>query len=178
MRKLLSFLKMKEPLPLGQVAKSKKNKIILPALHQGKERYCYHLLEKSNFYHLWVARLRNSSKSSYGGLCHLPAGGLTLLPQMDALGKGQTECGTTVARMCLIASVCLLTAENCWAKSQSPEVATLGDGGIKKANLVGVPHLCKVELEVEFLDHHGGHRLAESPCHDLFSRTVSLRRQG
>lgn len=47
------------------------------------------------------------------------------------------------------------------------EEATLRDGGTEKANLVTVPHLSKVELEIVFLHYQGGHRLAESLHHDL-----------
>ncbi len=40
-----------------------------------------------------------------------------------------------------------------------PEQPRLGDGGIEKACLVDVLHLCQVEPEMALLDHHGGHRL-------------------
>ncbi len=39
----------------------------------------------------------------------------------------------------------------------------LGDGGVEKACLVDVLHLCQVEPEMALLDHYGGHRLPEGP---------------
>lgn len=45
--------------------------------------------------------------------------------------------------------------------------ARLLDGGVKKVNIVAIPHISKVEPELLFLDHHKGHRLAESPRRDL-----------
>ncbi len=41
------------------------------------------------------------------------------------------------------------------------EQPSLGDGGVEKACLVDVLHLCQVEPEMALLDHHGGHRLPE-----------------
>ncbi len=43
----------------------------------------------------------------------------------------------------------------------------LGDGGVEKACLVDVLHLCQVEPEMALLDHHGGHRLPEGPRDDF-----------
>lgn len=40
--------------------------------------------------------------------------------------------------------------------------ATWLDGGVKKVNLVAIPHISKVDPELLFLDHHKGHRLAEN----------------
>ncbi len=43
-----------------------KRKILLPALHQGKERRCSRrLLRKSKFQHLWVARVRAALSTSW-----------------------------------------------------------------------------------------------------------------
>ncbi len=47
------------------------------------------------------------------------------------------------------------------------EQPCLGDGGIEKACLVDVFHLCQVEPEMALLDHHGGHRLPEGPRRDF-----------
>ncbi len=47
------------------------------------------------------------------------------------------------------------------------EQPSLGDGGVEKACLVDVLHLCQVEPEMELLDHHGGHRLPEGPHRDF-----------
>ncbi len=41
------------------------------------------------------------------------------------------------------------------------EQPRLGDGGVEKAFLVDVSHLCQVEPEMALLDHHGGHCLPE-----------------
>ncbi len=46
-------------------------------------------------------------------------------------------------------------------------IAILGDGGVEKACLVDVLHLCQVEPEMALLDHHGGHRLPEGPRRDF-----------
>ncbi len=69
----------------------------------------------------------------------------------------------TPGQVCWIASGCCCTAENCWTKpsTMSPEQSCLGDGGVEKACLVNVLHLCQVEAEMALLDHHGGHRLPE-----------------
>ncbi len=47
------------------------------------------------------------------------------------------------------------------------EQPRLGDGGVEKACLVEVLHLCQVEPEMVLLDHHGGHRLLEGPRCDF-----------
>ncbi len=47
------------------------------------------------------------------------------------------------------------------------EQPSLGDGGVEKACLVDVLHLCQVEPEMALLDHHGGHRLPEGPRRDF-----------
>ncbi len=52
------------------------------------------------------------------------------------------------------------------------EQPSLGDGGVEKACLVDVLHLCQVEPEMALLDHHGGHRLPEGPRRD-FRRSQS-----
>ncbi len=52
------------------------------------------------------------------------------------------------------------------------EQPSLGDGGVEKACLVDVLHLCQVEPEMALLDHHGGHRLPEGPRRD-FCRSKS-----
>ncbi len=52
------------------------------------------------------------------------------------------------------------------------EQPRLGDGGVEKACLVDVLHLCQVEPEMALLDHHGGHRLPEGPRCD-FRRSPS-----
>ncbi len=52
------------------------------------------------------------------------------------------------------------------------EQPSLGDGGVEKACLVDVLHLCQVEPEMALLDHHGGHRLPEGPRRD-FRRSKS-----
>ncbi len=55
----------------------------------------------------------------------------------------------------------------CKALNGVAEQPCLGDGGIEKACLVDVLHLCQVEPEMAFLDHHGGHRLPEGPRRDF-----------
>ncbi len=47
------------------------------------------------------------------------------------------------------------------------EQPSLGDGGVEKACLVDLLHLCQVEPEMALLDHHGGHRLPEGPRRDF-----------
>ncbi len=47
------------------------------------------------------------------------------------------------------------------------EQPCLGDGGVEKACLVDVLHLCQVEPEMVLLDHHGGNRLPEGPRRDF-----------
>ncbi len=47
------------------------------------------------------------------------------------------------------------------------EQPSLGDGGVEKACLVDVLHLCQVEPEMALLDHHGEHRLPEGPRRDI-----------
>ncbi len=47
------------------------------------------------------------------------------------------------------------------------EQPSLGDGGVEKACLVDVLHLCQVEPEMALLDHHGGHRLPEGLRRDF-----------
>ncbi len=60
-----SFLRKWVPLALGPAAEQKR-KILLPALHQGKERRCSRrLLRKSKFQHLRVARVRAASSTSW-----------------------------------------------------------------------------------------------------------------
>lgn len=44
------------------------------------------------------------------------------------------------------------------------EEADLGDGGVEKANFVGVLHLSQVHPEMTFLDHLSGHDFRQSPC--------------
>ncbi len=105
----------------NRTEKKMKQKILLPALHQGRERRCSRrLLRKSKFQHLRVARVRAASSTSW------------------------TTWGL--------------------AGTRGP---CLGDGGVEKACLVNVLHLCQVESEMVLLDHHGGHRLPEGPRCDF-----------
>ncbi len=52
------------------------------------------------------------------------------------------------------------------------EQPCLGDGGVEKACLIDILHLCQVEPEMALLDHHGGYRLPEGPRCD-FRRSQS-----
>ncbi len=53
------------------------------------------------------------------------------------------------------------------------EQPSLGDGGVEKACLVDVLHLCQVEPEMALLDPHGGHRLPEGGPRRDFRRSKS-----
>ncbi len=120
-----------------------KQKILLPALHRGKERRCSRrLLRKSKLQHLRVARVRAASSTSWTtwGLAgtrgaplscerlDAPAN-VSIRPGAEQLWRAPTATGrlrpgagavvdvaSRRGRMCWIASVCCCTAENCWAK--------------------------------------------------------------
>ncbi len=95
-------------------------------------------------------------RSSSGGRRRAPTATGRLRSGPGGSGDGSSRRG----RMCWIASVCCCTAENCWeALDGVAEQPSLGDGGVEKACLVDVLHLCQVEPEMALLDHHGGHRL-------------------
>ncbi len=92
--------------------------------------------------------------------------------QEGAHGDGQTEAwprgqagmvATRRGRMCWIASVCCCTRRELLGEALNgvAEQPSLGDGGIEKACLVDVLHLCRLSPEMALLDHHGGHRLPE-----------------
>ncbi len=71
-------------------AAEQKRKILLPALHQGKERRCSRrLLRKSKFQHLRVARIRAASSTSWTtwGLAGTRGGG-ALLREARRAGQG------------------------------------------------------------------------------------------
>lgn len=65
------------------------------------------------------------------------------------------EAAPRQGRMCLMVSICFLTAENFFTKffKSLAEEATLGDWAIEKANLLCVLHLGKVKPQVAFLGH-------------------------
>ncbi len=158
-----------------------KQKILLPALHRGKERRCSRrLLRKSKLQHLRVAGgatlLREArrtglcvdsawGRSSSGGRRRAPtatgrlrpgpggSGGWCITPRQDVLDR----LGLLLYRREL-----LVEALDGVAKQPS-----LGDGGVEKACLVDVLHLCQVEPEMALLDHHGGHRLPEGLRRDF-----------
>ncbi|XP_048066497.1 uncharacterized protein LOC125280192 [Megalobrama amblycephala] len=48
-----------------------------------------------------------------------------------------------------------------------PEEAGLGDGGVKKASFVDIPHLSQVQPKMPFLNHQGGHRLTQGAHRDF-----------
>ncbi len=123
---------------LEKVAEQKR-KILLPALHWGKERRCSRrLLRKSKFQHLRVACVRAALSTSWttwglaGTLgCRSPARGSTRQPRYRfGLGRSSSEgckrVPTATGRLrpgpggsggwCITPGCCCCTAENCWAK--------------------------------------------------------------
>lgn len=52
--------------------------------------------------------------------------------------------------MCLMASICFLTMENYNVYSSETK---LGNGSVKKAYFLSIPHLSQVEPQVALLDH-------------------------
>ncbi len=82
--------------------------------------------------------------------------------QEGAHGDGQTE--DVLDRLGLLLYRRELLGEALDGVAEQP---SLGDGGVEKACLVDVLHLCQVEPEMALLDHHGGHRLPKGPRHDF-----------
>ncbi len=176
-----------------------KQKILLPALHRGKERRCSRrLLRKSKLQHLRVARVRAASSTSWTtwGLAGTRGAPLScerldapayvsIRPgaerlwrtQEGAHGDGRLRPGPggsggwcitpgqdVLDRLGLLLYRRELLGEALDGVAEQP---SLGDGGVEKACLVDVLHLCQVEPEMALLDHHGGHRLPEGPRRDF-----------
>ncbi len=151
-------------------------KILLPALHRGKE-----LRRLPGRLGAWLGRggcrspARGSThrlmcrfglgRSSSGGRRRAPtaigrlrpgpggSGGWCIMPGQDVLDR----LGLLLYRRELLGE----------ALDGVAEQPCLGDGGIEKACLVDVLHLSQVEPEMALLDHHGGHRLPEGPRRDF-----------
>ncbi len=160
-----------------------------PGPPPGKERRCSRrLLRKSKFQHLRVAHVRAASstswmtwglagtrgaplscaglgRSSSGGCRRAPTATGRLRPGPGVIGGWCITPGQDVLdRLGLLLYRRELLGKALDGVTEQP---CLGDGGVEKACLVDVLHLCQVEPEMALLDHHGGHRLPEGPCCDF-----------
>ncbi len=144
---------------------------------------------KSKFQHLRVGRIRAASSTSWTtwGLAGM-RGGAALLREAWRAGQGIDSAWGGAAtgrlrpgpggsggwcitpgqdvldRLGLLLYCRELLGEAIGGFAEQP---SLGDGGVEKACLVDVLHLCQVETEMALLDHHDGHRLSEGPRHDF-----------
>ncbi len=151
-------------------------KILLPALHRGKERSCSRrLLTKSKFQHLSVRAASSTSWTTWGLAGtrgrRSPARSSTRRPRCQ-FGLGRSSSGGRRGQRWMVHH----TGAGCAGSPRSSAVlpgtagqsprrcrrtALSGRRGIEKACLDDVLHLCQVEPEMALLDHHGGHRLPE-----------------
>ncbi len=116
-----------------------------------------------------AALLREARRT---GLCVDSAwGGAALEEQEGAHGDGQTEAWLRGHRWMVhhAGAGCAGSPRSAAVRQELlgkaldgvTEQPSLGDGGVEKACLVDVLHLCQVQPEMALLDHHGGHRLPE-----------------